>query len=207
MNNWGKRKIVLLIMFALSLILIGYSFYQFISRDHLPESGTVKSSPCIEQVSGSGNGWAWSDTVFAMVLLVTIFFLLLREVTVHRKMIEELKMQKEHFSITISSIDEGLITTCRNGGILYMNPAAERLTGWRNDEVKNHPFEKIYNVVNEETEKPIEHIVNRVLRHKKVVPSENNTLLLTKDKKKLIISNSGSPLFDSKGENSVRLGS
>ena len=108
-------------------------------------------------------------------------------------------MQKEHYRITINSINEGLITTGKNGEILYMNPAAERLTGWKNEEVKNLPLEKVYDVVNEKTLKPFEHVVKRILKTGQVVENENNTLLQTKNRNKLIISNSGSPLFDKKG--------
>ena len=200
LETWGKRKVVLILMLSISLILLGYSFYHVISRNLLLETQAEKSSRFAEQASGPDNGWAYSDSVFAVTLIIIVFFLLFREARLYRKMLQEFKMQGEHLRITINSIDEGLITTCRNGGILYMNPAAERLTGWSIDEAKYHPIEKIYNVVNEETGKPFENIVSRILKNKEVVPSENNTLLLTKDRKKIIISNSGSPLFDSDGD-------
>jgi PAS domain-containing protein len=56
---------------------------------------------------------------------------LLREVNVRRRAEEALAGEKERLAVTLSSIGEGVISADSEGIIVLMNPAAERLTGWR----------------------------------------------------------------------------
>jgi two-component system sensor histidine kinase UhpB len=191
LSGWGRRKTVLLIVLTIALILLLFSFFKIQQE---------QSSQFFQQSSNSGNGWAYPGIGIAVTMVITIFILLLREISGSQKIVEELKMQWEHYRITVGSISEGLITTCREGEIQYMNPAAERLTGWSNDEAKHHSLEKVYDVIHEEYGKPFEHIISRILRKKELVVSEDNTLLNTKDLKKIAISNSGAPLFDASGD-------
>ena len=137
----------------------------------------------------------------ASVLLLTgcVFFLLVKENRRQRKIINRMRIQEEHMRIIVNNIGEGLIATNKEGEIVYMNPAAEKLTGWSRAEATNLPVEKVYRVVNEQTGKPFESITSRVFRQGQTVPLENNTVLHTKQKNSLIISNSGSPLLDREG--------
>lgn len=117
-----------------------------------------------------------------------------------QKISNELRQQKELFRTTLGSISEGLIATGKNGEILYMNPAAEQMTGWKSSLAIKQPLGKVFRVSNEETGQEIDNVVNRVLRHGRIVEWENNTVLTSKGARKLIISNTGSPLVDSKGK-------
>ena len=197
--TWNKRKAILLMVLCCAIVLLGFSLYHFAARNQWLEQQLEKSSKLFEQTHKKNNGWAYSGTGTAVSMIVLVFVLLLREVRLRKKLVEELRIEREHYRITINSMAEGLITTGRQGEILYMNAAAERLTGWSNNEAKNLPLEKVYDVVNEESGKRFEHIVSRILRKGQLVEFENNTLLKTKHQSKLVISNSGSPLFDSKG--------
>lgn len=177
-SAWANRKAILLGVWLVSTAIPGFLMYGFAQQ---------------------GNWTGFSATGTAFLLAGSVYLLLLKEIQNRKKLLERLRTQKEHYRITISSMAEGLITTGSQGEIRYMNPAAERMTGWTLDETKNLPLQTVYNVVNEETGKPLEHIVNRILRNRKKVEFENNTVLYTKAKSKLIISNGGSPLFDNNG--------
>ena len=135
----------------------------------------------------------------AMFLICGVFYLLITENRRQRKMISRLHTQEEHVRTILNNIGEGMIATDRNGEIVYMNPAAEKLTGWSRHEAKNLPLEKVYAVVNEESGKPFENVVRRVFRYGMPVQLENNTLLHTKNSGTLVISNSSSPLLDRDG--------
>ncbi len=135
----------------------------------------------------------------SLMLIMLVFYFLIREIRLSKKMSEELWIQKEKFKITLNSITEGLITTGKNAEILYMNPSAEKLTGWKMEEALHQKLHKIYNVVNEETGKPFENIVSRILSEGKTFDLENNTILHTKNAEKMIISNNGAPLIDAAG--------
>jgi PAS domain S-box-containing protein len=108
-------------------------------------------------------------------------------------------LQKEHLGITLKSIGEGLITTGNDGKIIYMNPAAELLTGWTNRKAKNKPLQFVYDVINEETGLPFDNIVNQIIQKGKPVELENHTILRSKNNGNKIISNNGSPLMDLDG--------
>jgi two-component system sensor histidine kinase UhpB len=198
MATWGRRKTMLLFALLFSVTLIFFSVNHFSQQNRRLEMELEKYPSIPAQTTDAGNSLAYSGTGAAIFLIIAVFLLLLREIRMRRKIYEELRLQKEHYRITINSIAEGLITTGREGEILYMNPSAERITGWKIHEVKNLPLEKVYDVVNEETGQNFEHIVKRILKNKELVEFENNTILHTKHSHKLIISNSGSPLFDSK---------
>ncbi len=101
---------------------------------------------------------------------------------------------------TLNSLEEGVITTDKNGIIYGMNPSAEKLTGWSQGDVIDQPLEKIYHVVNEETGMPFENIVSRILREGKTIEFENNTILKKKNAEQIIISNNGSPIRNKQGE-------
>ncbi|MBI5858124.1 MAG: PAS domain S-box protein [Sphingobacteriales bacterium] len=137
--------------------------------------------------------------IIFILLYAGIFLLLLKEIAGARKNSKDLKLEKENFKTILSNIGEGLITTDKEGNVLYMNPSAERLTGWNWQEVKHQQLEKVFNVVNEETKKPVEHIVSRILKDGKAIAFENNTILHARDKHRMVISNNGSPLVDADG--------
>lgn len=105
-----------------------------------------------------------------------------------------MKNTNDHSLVILKSIGEGVITTNSNGAITFMNESAEQLTGWKQSESLNQPLEKIYNLTNEETGLRFENIVTRILREGKIIEFENNTLLETKDARKIIISNNGAPI-------------
>ena len=189
----GRRGILLFVLFS-SMLLLAVTMAQ-ISRAGIHVANT-ESLRAYFQAIASGNILLIGT---AMFLITCVFYLLIMENRRQRRIIGRLRMQEEHLRVIISNIGEGLIATDRKGGIIYMNPAAEKITGWNRSEAKNLPLEKVYRVVNEETGKPFENIVNRIFKHGLAVELENNTLLHTRNKNTLVISNSGSPLLDRKG--------
>ncbi len=62
--------------------------------------------------------------------------------TTHRELAEE----KELLSVTISSINEGLITTDINGNVILMNRMAEKLTGWSCNEAAGIPVQEVFDI-------------------------------------------------------------
>jgi two-component system sensor histidine kinase UhpB len=146
------------------------------------------------------NNIAYAGILASMLLIIVVFYLLIKQINRVNKISAELKMQKEHFNVTLNSITEGLITTGKKGEIVYMNPAAEKLTGWNFEEVMHEALQKVYRVVNEETGKPFVNIVDRIISEKRPIELENNTILFRKNTEPIIISNTGSPLLDAAGK-------
>ncbi len=136
--------------------------------------------------------------IFLLILLFAVF--IMHWQIKHIKAIYGAsKVLNENYELMLNNLSQGVITADRRGRVHYMNAAAERLTGWTFLEAKKMPLHKVYEVVNEETGRPFEHIVSRILKHGMVVEVENNTLLNRKDAQQLIINNNGIPIRDAHG--------
>lgn len=144
----------------------------------------------------NSNAFVYLSIAVALLLIIISFYFLLKEIGNVNKLRNELRQQKEYLSITLTSMAEGLITTDDAGKIVYMNPAAEMLTGWKGTEAKNQPLHKVYDVFSESSGQPVDNIVSKILRYGRPVEFENNTILKTKYNSEIIIENSGTPLFD-----------
>lgn len=59
----------------------------------------------------------------------------------------------ELLQVTLGSIDDGVITTDARDLVTHLNPAAERMTGWRCEEAEGHPLDEVMWVVDGTTRK------------------------------------------------------
>jgi len=112
----------------------------------------------------------------------------------------KLKKSEKWLSTTLSSIGDAVIATDRLGMVQFINPVAESLTGWRQEESVGKPLEAIFNIINEETRKSVENPVSRVIREGIVIGLANHTVLISKDGKEIPIADSGAPIKDDKGD-------
>jgi len=63
------------------------------------------------------------------------------------RMETKLREREEWLSALLKSIGEGVIATDKSGAITFMNPLAERLTGWRQEEALQQPLREVYRAV------------------------------------------------------------
>ena len=63
----------------------------------------------------------------------------------------ELELEKELAQVTLHSIGDGVVTTDADGHVEYLNPIAEKYTGWSSREARGRPLAEIYRVVDERT--------------------------------------------------------
>ena len=123
----------------------------------------------------------------------------IRDLTQSRRTQEALFREKEQASVTLASIAESVITTDVAGTINYMNPTAERLTGWRLSEALGQPLATVVALISESTRQPIEDIPTRCLREGRAVDLADGVLLLRRDGTEVPISDSAAPLRDRNG--------
>jgi PAS domain S-box-containing protein len=112
---------------------------------------------------------------------------------------EELQQQREWFAVTLASIGDAVITTDTQGRVSFLNPVAEAMTGWRSDEAKGQPLERVFRIVNEETRQPAENPVKKVLDLEGIVGLANHTALIGRFGRELAIEDSAAPIRDAKG--------
>lgn len=109
------------------------------------------------------------------------------------------RKQREQLRVTLTSIGDAVIATDPAGKITFLNPVAESLTGWKLPEALGVPLEKVFVVVNEETRRPVENPVVRIIREGRIVGLANHTLLLSQDGREIAIDDSGAPIRDAGG--------
>jgi PAS domain S-box-containing protein len=100
---------------------------------------------------------------------------------------------------TLSSIGDAVIATDAAGRVTFMNPVAEKLTGWPEVEARYRPLREVFHIVHEETREEVESPVDKVLREGTVVGLANHTMLLRRDGTEVAIDDSGAPIKDGSG--------
>lgn len=115
------------------------------------------------------------------------------------KMEKQVRESREWLSTVLGSIGDAVIATDTKGKVLFLNPVAEALTGWKEEETAGKPLEEIFNIINELTEEKVESPVIKVLREGTIVGLANHTVLIAKDGAKYPIDDSGAPIKDEKG--------
>src|SRR5260370_9805035 len=96
---------------------------------------------------------------------------------------EALYEQRQWLQVTLSSISDGVITTDAEGNVTFLNPVAQSLTGWSQDESAGVPLDSVFKIVNEETRQTVPNPVTTALREGLVVGLANHTLLIAKNGK------------------------
>ncbi|WP_256381169.1 diguanylate cyclase domain-containing protein [Myxosarcina sp. GI1] len=126
--------------------------------------------------------------------------LMFSEVITERKILEQqLLAEKELAQITLSSIGDGVITTDALGKVSYLNPVAERLTGWSLSEATGKAIGDVFRLIECFSRKPLVNPVNLVLKDNRVRQLPKDTLLVAQDGTEIALEDSVAPIQDTQG--------
>ncbi len=113
------------------------------------------------------------------------------------------RLDAEHaraqWTTTLNSIGDAVIATDAGGAVTFMNDVAQKLTGWSGDEARTRPLRDVFPIVNEDTRRPVEDPVAKVLRAGTIVGLANHTVLVRRDGTDLPIDDSAAPIRDHDG--------
>jgi diguanylate cyclase (GGDEF)-like protein/PAS domain S-box-containing protein len=115
------------------------------------------------------------------------------------KMEKRLKENAQWLTTVLRSIGDGVIATDRLGRISFLNPVAEKITGWSLSEAVGKDSAKVFQLIDEDSRKPIDHLIAQVLKTGKGTSLPENTLLIAKDGKEIPVEDSISPIELYKG--------
>jgi len=138
-------------------------------------------------------------------LLRTLLFLLVA-VTIavlaagRRRAVEGVRIQREELAVTLSSIGDAVIVTDRAGRVTFMNPAAERLTGWSAPDAVGRELPAVFSSLDEQTGAPIENPAARAIREGAAVTVPGFTLLRRRDGEERAVDDSAAPVRSAAGE-------
>ncbi len=107
---------------------------------------------------------------------------------------EALRDQREWLRATLSCIGDGVITTDNKGKVTFLNPVAQNLTGWTQEDASGRELEEVFNIVNETTRLTVENPAIKALREGIAVGLANHTRLIAEDGSERPIDDSAAPI-------------
>ncbi|HAG81319.1 MAG TPA: hybrid sensor histidine kinase/response regulator [Cyanobacteria bacterium UBA12227] len=122
------------------------------------------------------------------------------EVALYKHQIEQqLREREQWLATTLKSIGDGVITTDPQGLITFMNPVAEAILGWKQEEVLGKDLSQVFQTIHETTREAIANPVKLALQNGMTVGLENHTLLMTKNGIAIPIDDSAAPIKNEAG--------
>jgi PAS domain S-box-containing protein len=115
------------------------------------------------------------------------------------KMERKLKESEQWLSTTLRSIGDAVISTDTEGCVTFMNPVAQALTGWNQEEATGKPLRIVFNIVDERTGEAVEDPVAKVIQEGEIIELANHTLLIARDGTRVPIDDSAAPIRDDSG--------
>jgi diguanylate cyclase (GGDEF)-like protein/PAS domain S-box-containing protein len=103
--------------------------------------------------------------------------------------------EKEKAQITLQSIGDAVITTDAQMHIEYLNPIAERLTGWTTAQARGRMMNDVFKIYNEKSRLPATNPIQECLEKNQIVEMENHTILVRHtDQEEFHIEDSAAPI-------------
>jgi len=138
--------------------------------------------------------------VIAIMILLFLLLLYLFYINQQKNNFKKLYKSNQEFKTTLYSIGDAVITTNNLGKVQYLNPVAEKLTGWNELEARDKSIGEVFVIINEKTREGVENPVKLVIEKGLIVGLANHTLLISKQGDEIPISDSGAPIFDENGK-------
>ncbi len=99
----------------------------------------------------------------------------------------------------LASIGDAVIMSDLDGAVTYLNPAAERITGWPLREARGRQLAVVMPLIAEATRQPIPDRVARCLAERRAIDLEDGVLLLRRDGTELPVGDSTAPVLGPDG--------
>lgn len=122
------------------------------------------------------------------------------EITLTKHQIErKLKQSERWLSTVLKSIGDAVITSDAIGTITFMNPVAEHLTGWRQEEAFGKDATEVFKITHEQTGQKIDSPIVQALANGITVGIPEQAVLVTKTGTTIPIDDSAAPIRDDQG--------
>jgi PAS domain S-box-containing protein len=148
--------------------------------------------------------WVFSTVILIILLFVgaVSLFYNRRQKNFYKEVLQqrsELFQTQEEYRTILYSIGDGVITTDKDGFVNYLNPVAERLTGWKEMDAAKRQVGEVFRIVHETTREEVECPIYEVLQTRTEGGLYKNVVLLSADGRETPVEDSCSPIMDSQG--------
>jgi diguanylate cyclase (GGDEF)-like protein/PAS domain S-box-containing protein len=109
---------------------------------------------------------------------------------------EALFFERQRADVTLNSIGDAVLSTDVMGKVTYLNPVAERMTGWSRAEALGRPLAEVFQIIDATTREPARNPMNQAIQLDRVLGLTPNCLLVRRDGVETPIEDSASPIHD-----------
>jgi PAS domain S-box-containing protein len=122
-----------------------------------------------------------ATTGVALLLLATAWAVSRRLVDQYNRAQTLARVGEARLHATLQSCGDALIVADDGGNVTMVNPVAETLTGWAQEQGAGRPLEVVFQLVNETTQEALENPVRQVLREGRTAAVPDHAVLLARD--------------------------
>ncbi len=122
------------------------------------------------------------------------FITLCEDITERKEAEEALKTSEQRWATTLSSIGDAVIATDKEGNVSFINAIAEKITGFEQSEALGTSLHKIFTLMDEETQRAIEHPVEQVFINGTEASLASHLILIRKNNSQVPIEYNVAPI-------------
>jgi diguanylate cyclase (GGDEF)-like protein/PAS domain S-box-containing protein len=115
------------------------------------------------------------------------------------KVNQELEAEKKQLAITLRSIADGVISIDASGDVTFINPVAQRLTGYSAQDALGKPVDEIMTLRDVSSHEPLLNPALYALEVKRPVAMSYNATLVSRHKQVFRVEDTASPIVDDEG--------
>ena len=124
----------------------------------------------------------------------------LQDVSRQKQMECDLARSRELLEVTLDSIGDAIVTTNNDGIVQWLNPVAERMTGWEKGEAVGRPLTQVVELVDDATRQPIPDAVASCLGALEVASLGHQVTLVSQSGAEFGVAGSASPIREAGGQ-------
>jgi diguanylate cyclase (GGDEF)-like protein/PAS domain S-box-containing protein len=122
------------------------------------------------------------------------------EVALYRHQMEkQLNEKSQWLNTVLTSIGDAVIASNLQTCVTFMNPVAEALTHWQQQDAVNRPLTEVFTILDENTRTPIGNPIAQALQTGSIAYVADGAILLSKNGTEIPIDQSASPIRDANG--------
>ncbi len=121
---------------------------------------------------------------------------IIRDISGQKRAAKELAAQKERLTVTLRSIDDGVISTDIEGKVTLINKMAETLIGYSEQESVGGRLDEVFRLVDAKNLKNMDDPVKKVLSSGTTVSMGSHVILIARDGTERYVTASGAPIRD-----------
>jgi diguanylate cyclase (GGDEF)-like protein/PAS domain S-box-containing protein len=116
-----------------------------------------------------------------------------------KSFMDELYAEKDRALVTLNSIGDAVLCTDLSGHITYLNPVAEKMTGWTHEEAAGLLLNEVFRIIDGTTRKPARDPLEMAVRENCTVGLTPNCVLIRRGGGEYAIEDSAAPIHDRTG--------